>query len=185
VEADMMRILAVAGLASAVLAGAAFAGTFEPTPCGDLVCHPPGKVEVRTARGTVEVARDGVPYLENGAVVLLPGDEFDVDLEFVPGEALARVSLPANGEGTPQRGLRLSFEQMRGKTDMTLKVQSTTDTAIKYTATMQLEDGRTVATSSCPVRAKMGAYELWPHPILRITLTNFRAIDVEKRGGCD
>jgi len=170
----------VSGVVVAVGAcGAALAGAFEPTPCGDLMCHPPGKVTVRTAHGDVEVDRTGVPYLENGAIVLLPGDEFDVDLEFVAGEAQARVTLSATGEGTGRRGIHLKMEQMSGKVDTLLTLQNNSGEPIKYSATMRVENGRMLPTSSCPVLSGLSAFEHWPHPILRLTLANFRKLEGE------
>lgn len=70
------------------------------------------------------------------------------------------------------------------KAGMILKIYNPAKRPLKFDLGMQLPDGRTVKTSSCPVRPGLYSYESWPHPIVTLYMKDFRWVD-ESYTKCD
>ncbi len=85
---------------------------------------------------------------------------------------------PVEEAADPARTLSLSFEQRPGSSNMLLRVKSPFGRPVKYRAHMMLPDSESlVPTSSCPLIARGGSFEQWPHPIFQLVLTDFHFID--------
>ncbi|AKS41152.1 hypothetical protein [Wenzhouxiangella marina] len=87
-------------------------------------------------------------------------------------EVLDVSETDAAGEGT----LSFSMSEMDGRGIM-MSIQSQLPQTVKFDLYMVDAQGKRHYTSSCPVMAGGGLYEMWPHPIPRIIVTNLRVLE--------
>ncbi len=107
---------------------------------------------------------------EQSVLALMDPDRERVgELRGKPGDIAAVRAAP----GT----VRLTFEQASGRQDTILHVDNGYDRALDYDARMTVSRAGPVHTSICIVRPRLINLEAWPHPIVRIDLTNFRFVD--------
>ena len=126
-----------------------------PSSCGELACR-----------------SNGLPFVtEAGGVTIMVGEAFSVELKIEGGKIIGVV--PRKTAGDLPNSLELEFT---GDGGPMLSVQSHVDQGVKYDAFMKLSNGRLVATSSCPVMPKMGAFETWADNIVYLELRNFRFV---------
>jgi hypothetical protein len=70
-------------------------------------------------------------------------------------------------------------------TGIMLAVNNPFSKPIRYNlGLMFLTSGRLYKTSSCPVIAKGGSYEYWPHPIFQLVVTNMHFLTEGDEMGC-
>ncbi len=183
-----------------VLAGCAgqTSGSIDPMAVArDLAAacaRSPCRTEVRPLNlnaesGRFELMTDLFPYVDNGAVAIFPGEAFIVEFpdnrslgnpRFV--RAVDSVDVAAMSGAIAGLTIAFEFKQDPGKPDMMLQIKSTIDAHVKYDATMWVPtpNGMQVGhTSSCPIFAKTGGIETWPHPIAMLVLTNFRVLPLD------
>ena len=66
-----------------------------------------------------------------------------------------------------------------------LSTKNHTDQMVKFDAFIKLPDGRLVATSSCPIMAKIGSFEMWSDDISYLELRNFRFLGASDAMMCN
>jgi hypothetical protein len=150
--------------------------------------------------GAFGVENDLFPYVDDtGGVVIYAGEAFEVSLDRADPSKLAfgrlvpRVSAdglsgyraPRPGDAPPTGPALLSFQltQESGKPNMMLAVRNDTGVPLKFDATMYVptrEGLRTHKTSTCAIMPGTMGYEMWPHPVIMLVLSNFRRV---KGGG--
>jgi len=181
-----------------VLAGCAgqMAASIDPVlaarDLAEACARSPCRTEVRplnlnAENGRFELMTDLFPYADGGSVAIFPGEAFIVefadtrsigDPRFV--RVVDSVDVVAKEEVSGARpSIAFAFKQDPGKPDMMLEIKSTIDAMVKYDATMWVPTPsgvQVVHTSSCPIFAKTGGIETWPHPIAMLVLTNFRVL---------
>jgi len=129
--------------------------------------------------GAMPCRSNGVPYVtDKGAIVIYPGEQFVIVFEIENGKIVSAVPNPVGGQSA--NTIEASFKEI--DSGMMLSLQSHLPMDVKYDAAMKAPDNRLVYTSSCPVRANLGAFEGWPHPIKFLVLSNFRFQD---GGSCE
>lgn len=152
--------------------------------CKRTKCRPPGVIKLRTQGRVTEFEHAGAPYVEGNVVIVMPGDAFDIELDFSTDGKLVQASLPNDAPRKDHR-LHIEFNQSQEDESMLLSIRNDTAATIKYKAVMGLLDGRIVETSSCPVMAGLSAFEVWPHPISQLILTNFRQLGESDNKTCE
>jgi hypothetical protein len=106
-------------------------------------------------------------------ISVFPGEEIFVSAELIDGK-IADVTR-ASENTNPSKTIIFKFEKSdRG---MNLSVKNPFPVAIKYHIDMIDPRGNPHQTSSCPAIAKGGAYEMWPHPIPQLVISNIHAIE--------
>lgn len=123
------------------------------------------------------------PAQSNGVVTILPGETVYMSGDFVGGKLI----LPVVGFERPEgEHLAFTFEQQEGEPSMMLSVKNTYDQRIKYRALMMGPESEDLyKTSSCPVIAGGGAYEMWPHPIFQLMILEARTMDESDSMVCE
>jgi hypothetical protein len=71
----------------------------------------------------------------------------------------------------------LTFRLEQKDTGMMLMAKNSFDATIKYRASMSVS-GDFYHTSSCPVRPGLSTFELWPHTIAQLRITDFVLLDM-------
>jgi hypothetical protein len=143
------------------------APTEDAEVCQAELCRPVRLVRFSVGMGrTVDRRQPALPYVHDDAVYVVPGDDFQVTGD-IEGERLVHLRLVRPGE-KPAHAVSIRFGQMNERQDpmMMLLVDSRLPLALDYQATI-VPLGRDVhePTSTCPVRARGGASEVWPFPI--------------------
>lgn len=122
-----------------------------------------------------------VPYVFNDAVSVYPGEKFAFTGEVKEGRLvdLRHVALDAPGP-------KLVVDFTSSDSAANLAVDNSFDVILKYRAGMVVTgDSRPRGTSSCPVVAGGGAYEMWPHGIDVLLLDSFRVLPPSGQAVCD
>lgn len=84
----------------------------------------------------------------------------------------------------PKITITATFEQMEDG-GMMLSLQNPFDRPIKFNlGIMPLDSDDLYRTSSCPVIANGGAYEIWPYPIFQVLLGNGRIMNPKESMAC-
>jgi hypothetical protein len=94
--------------------------------------------------------------------------------------SLKRVDSISN----PNITLTFQFASMDGGKSMTLSVKYPLGSVVKYNMDMVDFKGNLHHTSSCPVAARVEGFELWPHPIPELRITNFRFLKPDEASVC-
>ena len=150
----LLRVAAIVVVGSLC---APIASAAEEASCGELPCR-----------------ANGVAYVsEEGGVVILPGEEFSVELAIADGK-IAGVT-PRKLQPTLKNSIELKLTVDSG--GVMLAVKSHIGDLVKYDVYMKLRDGRLLYTSSCPLMGGLGAFEMWSDPIESLELRNFRLLE--------
>lgn len=209
-EAKAFRVLAVGGILAALTSTSAPAVPEDiPRQQAVAAADRANKMDAACARsacrtsstelrlnaedgGVFGIATEPLPYVDEGSIILYAGDAIEVELagdgtpRFV--ERLDHVVVdPATADQVAGATMAFELKQLADKPDMTLTVQSALDYTVKYDAVMFVptkEGMKSGYTSSCPVQARLGAFEKWPQPIAMIVLTHFRAVPKDQAGIC-
>lgn len=110
------------------------------------------------------------PAAQGNQISILPGDELLIEAELLAGNMLGNFKQVTEIHN-PEKTIRFSFTQQESGVGMMLSVKNPFPFQIKYRLNMIDFSGNPHPTSSCPVRANISVYELWPHPIPELILT--------------
>ncbi|WP_119302705.1 hypothetical protein [Dongia deserti] len=156
-----------------LLAGCSAPPAPEPLPMASMMAATAQGDSSRQC-GAMSCRSNGVPYInDKGAIVIFPGEQFVIAFEIQDDKIVSAVPKPTGGH--LPNAIEVSFKEI--DSGMMLSLQSHLPMDLKYDAAMKAPDNRLVYTSSCPVRASLGSYESWPHPIKFLELSNFRIQD--------
>lgn len=123
------------------------------------------------------------PPLQQDIITLLPGETLYVTGRFEDGVLGHRRG---SYEPFDEPHLKFAFSQSDGEPNMLLIVTSTFDVPLKYRLVMMPPDsGDLYKTSTCPVIANGGAYEMWPHAIFQLMVLEVRAMEDSDRMVCE
>jgi hypothetical protein len=162
--------------------------------CARSICRTETKeMQLRTEDGgTLLVKTDLYPYADGGKVSIFSGETFTV--EFPDSDTVGEPRFTkledrldeSRGLSFAPPGTRptltLELKQDEDGAGMRLVAKSTLGRIVKFDATMYVPTANGLQsghTSTCPVIAGGGAYEMWPHPISMLLLTNFRVLPKE------
>lgn len=173
----MLTPLAVAF--AALVAGAANAAPASD-PCQTAgACRAVGEISIPVGgrMKSIKIGRT-LPWIAENNAMLFPGDV--VVVSFPEGqEGQLPMTLVATGEAAKSRTLgrgELRFDFQVRDNSMTLVVESGHASWLHYMAVMVTSDGKPHKTSICPVMAGKMAFEMWPHGIIQLALTNFTPV---------
>lgn len=122
-----------------------------------------------------------VPYVFQELVTVYPGEKFAFTGEVKQGRL---VDLRHVGLDAPEPKVVVDFSSSDGQASLT--VTSSFGVILKYRAGMVLPGAdRPQRTSSCPVMARGGAYEMWPQRIEVLLLDSFRVLTPSAQAVCD
>lgn len=117
------------------------------------------------------------PVVQGGMVSIYAGETIRLRAREQDG-VVVDLAVAAESE-TPTIELRL--EQLRSgenPSSMMLTVKHGFARTLKYRLGMMLlSDERVRGTSSCPVPVAVPSFELWPHPIFQLVLTDLRLVE--------
>ena len=107
------------------------------------------------------------PYVADGTIYLFPGERFAVDV-VAEGDEVFRVSYQKD----PDKGdIALDFKRV--DVQMMLRTENRLQKAVRFDALMVLPTATEPRTTKLlPIRPGLESFELWPHPILQLVLTN-------------
>lgn len=153
--------------------------------CRKALCRQPTTIRVALPDNGVFEVLLPVAYpivFEDGTAIVFSGEEVHVAFE-VDGATLRNPRAVKNAADAKHTlSFRFSQEPASGKSS--LLVSTTIEQPVKYDLSMQLtSDAR--KTSACPVSARLGVMETWPHPILALTAKNFRILPPGSRLVCE
>lgn len=155
--------------------------------CRSVPCRPAKKIKLRVEEGRVFQGKaPRMPYVQDGAVQIIPGETLFIEAE-VDGDRLInlrRVKRPQKPKVTLE--LRLSQPgKARADLGMMLTIGNPFKRALRYKASFlpaSSDDPASATpkpTSTCPISPRMKSHESWPHPILRLYLSDFVLVDTE------
>ena len=84
----------------------------------------------------------------------------------------------------PNNTMNFKFMKDENRKIMTLSVENSLTSPVKYHIDMVDYRGGLHNTSSCPVLAGKSVFEIWPHPIPEIRVTNFHFASEEEETIC-
>lgn len=116
-----------------------------------------------------------VPYVYHNNVFIFPGESFGLKLHVENG----KIKTVTYRKETAGADITLEFRQMmkddKLKGSMMLQIQNHADKDVYMDAVMRVPQRKgTLTTSILPVMAGKGDFEMWPHPIVGLVLTNLR-----------
>lgn len=179
-------LLALVWVLLALAAGGAAAA--DPAGlCRSVPCRPAKKIKLRVEEGQVlKTKAPRTPYVHEGAVQIIPGETLYIEAE-IDGDRLInlrRVKRPQR----PKVTLELRLQQpgkARADLGMMLTIGNPFKRALRYKASFLpagADDPASATpkpTSTCPIAPRMKSHESWPHPILRLYLSDFILVDTE------
>lgn len=128
------------------------------------------------------------PLTYRDVVIIIDGETLYIEAEVSDDNLISLKAVPENTN--PDRTITLNFQQPgkseRDPTTM-LTIENPFDKPFRYHLSMDYVGGNgLVYTSSCAVKPRLPAIELWSFPIKALLLTRFRFVDPEDEGamGC-
>lgn len=152
--------------------------------CAKEQCRRNKKVSFLTDTGPIDQTLEIYwPVVQGNQLSLLPGDKVYIEAEIKDGliTSLNQVSEIT----TPEKTLVFDFQQIDGKVDMMLSVKNPFSSFIKFSLNMIDFRGQPHQTSSCPVAAGGGVYEMWPHAIPELMVSNIRVLSETDSMACE
>lgn len=147
-------------------------------------CRRDVTITLRREKGEPYEARFDLmpPPLQGDLLALLPGETVHLAGK---READRLVDLRLVEAGTPG-AIKITFAQRPDAAGMTLTVENPHDRTLRYRAGAQWLDGpeELKSTSSCPVRAGLMSFEMWPQPIFQLAMTDFEFLDGDDDSSC-
>ncbi|APG04375.1 hypothetical protein BJI69_11020 [Luteibacter rhizovicinus DSM 16549] len=154
--------------------------------CKHTLCQHDIRVTLKT--------KDGGTY--DHTFDVLPGTVQPFGLAIVAGQAL-NLEADVTGDTVsnfravavvthPEKTLTASLEQSP-KGDMILSLHNPFDRPLKFDmGIMPLDNDKVLATSSCPIKAGMSSFEMWPGALFQVLLTKPRFVGTTgKAMNCD
>ena len=186
----MTKQLALAVLSLALLLLAFPARADEPPQgvslqdyCAENPCRKNVKFNLRTDAGAIDEEMEMYwPVVQGEKISVLAGDVVYVEASIVDGNV---TNLKAVEEiSKPESTLAFSFTQVEDDLGMMLSVSNPFSSAIKFHVDMIDFQGNPHQTSSCPAIAEGGAYEMWPHPIPELVVSEIHVLGEGKSTAC-
>jgi hypothetical protein len=145
--------------------------------CERNACRPTRRVRFELGKGrSVDRDQPPLPYVREGAIFVLPGDDFSVTGD-IEGDRLVNLRRVLPGE-TPPHALSIRFGQAGDRREgpvMMLLLDSKLPLGLAYEASIvPLAGSRHEPTSTCPLRAGQGTREMWPFPIEVLVMRELR-----------
>ena len=149
--------------------------------CAAQKCRP-AKTLIVTAGGKPYQAQlPALPFVAGDNIIVVAGDEFDVEVDWGANGAPAHVSLPG-ATPRPDHTVHISFTQ--SDTGFMLSLKNGTANTFKYDARMEVPEHGLVPTSACAVPANISSFEMWSDPIFKLVLSNLRALPASGSISC-
>ncbi|NVJ61073.1 MAG: hypothetical protein HWE27_11830 [Gammaproteobacteria bacterium] len=122
------------------------------------------------------------PVVQGEVLSLLANEKVFIEAELIDGRF---VNFKMVEEITnPEKTIVFNFTQMEGKVDMMLSVKNPFPKRMKFHLDMIDFKGNLHKTSSCPVIARGGVFEMWPHAIPELLVSNIRALEESDSMSC-
>jgi hypothetical protein len=151
--------------------------------CLDNECRRNKRVTFLTDKGLVdEVVELYWPVVIDNQLSLFPGDKVYIEADLIEGQF---VNLKQVDEiFSPEKTFTFDFQQMEDEVNMTLSVKNPFSKLIKFHLDMIDFAGEAHQTSSCPVIAGGGVFEMWPHAIPELVVSNLRSLEDTEKMTC-
>lgn len=156
-----------------------FAEFCESNPCRENI-----ELSFLTDNGRVEQFLEWYwPVVQGDQISLLPGDKIYIEaiLEDEKFINLKQVQINSN----PEKTIIFNFQQMDGKIDMILSVKNPFSELMKFNLNMIDFEGNPHKTSSCPVVSGGSVYEMWPHIIPELIVSNIHLLSEAEAISCE
>ncbi len=140
--------------------------------CQRVTCRPATKIRLKLSKNEYfELEFPKGPYVADGFVNILPGEELFVEFDDV------NVTNPhyVKAIAKPERTISIHLEQTDEGT--ILQVENAFARDIIYDCLIQhYRQKRLESTSIIPVRARLMSIEMWPYPIAQAVVSNIRFV---------
>lgn len=150
--------------------------------CATQKCRPARTLIVSSQGKPYQTQQPALPFVAGDNIIVVAGDEFDVEVDWGANGAPAHVSLPG-ATPRPDHTVHISFTQ--SDTGFMLSLKNGTGSTFKYDARMELPEHGLVSTSACAVGAGISAFEMWSDPIFKLVLSNLRALPDRSSISCN
>lgn len=174
----VLRVLLRVGLLSLApaLAWAAESGADQataPAQAEELTFREPFTLKLRVDKEHYyeEKLDRKIPFVADNTVYLFSGDSFGLSLSVENGEIVAVAYQKAKAGAD----IEVEFNQDDDDATMMLTLKSNIKQVLYLDALMTVPGKKKIRkTSVLPLQPGLGGYELWPHPIVQLILTNLR-----------
>ena len=169
----MWRMLTLLVLSGVILScgggGGGGGGKAAMTQVGGVVVAPNG-----------QMAPTSVTPSQDMSISVFPNQTIFVEATVYDNKfvSLKRVDTVSD----PNITMSFRFLSTDGGKSMTLRVKNPFDRNVKYNIDMVDFKGNLHHTSSCPLYRE--AFEMWPHPIPELRISNFRFLEPDEKTGC-
>ena len=151
--------------------------------CEKVMCQYNVRVILKNKDGALyDKTFESMPVVQDEGVLVIAGQTvyFEADIK---NDFLTNLKL-VNVVSNPQKTVTAKLEQMEdGGMMLSLKNPFDKHLRIKM-GIMPLDKEELYATSSCPVIANGGSYEMWPYPIFQVWLGAPRLLSENENMGC-
>jgi len=122
-----------------------------------------------------------VPYVIDNNVFIFPGETFRIGIE-IGGNQVKGIAYDKDNKSEQYLEFDFKSDFMEsGEVTMRLNTKNKTSKKIVFTALMVTpKSQRPTKTSILPIYAGLMSFEMWPHPILQLILTDFTVVEDKK-----
>lgn len=141
--------------------------------CQHNPCRQDVQFELQTEAGLLQEQADYYwPVIQGEQLSLLVGEQIDISGEFKDGVLTDLQLVDADNPDA------ISFDLQQSDDDigMMLVVKNPHPFRLKLSIDMIDFEGQLHPTSSCPIMAEGGIFEMWPHPIPELMISNIRVM---------
>jgi len=151
--------------------------------CKRFMCQYNVRVTLKKKDGSLyDKTFDTMPVVQDEGVIVLAGHSvfFEADIKDNQLINLKLVDTIVH----PEKTVTAKFQQMDNG-GMMLSLHNPFNKLLKVKmGIMPLNSEKLYYTSSCPVIASGGSYEMWPYPIFQVWLGNLRLLDEQENINC-
>lgn len=126
------------------------------------------------------------PAIQSSFISIYAGETIYIEAKEGKEAPIDLVQVKKNQN--PERTIVFKLEQQKEVSDgksMLLTVKNPFSKAIRYNmGIMPLDQEKLLKTSSCPVKAKLSMFEIWPFPIFQVVVANMHFQKEEDDSSC-
>ena len=149
--------------------------------CQHNPCRQDVLFELQTEAGLLQEQADYYwPVIQGEQISILVGEQVYISGEFKDG-VLTDFQL---GDASDPGAISFDLKQSDEDIGMMLVVKNPHPFRLKLSIDMIDFEGQLHPTSSCPIMAEGGIFEMWPHPIPELMISNIRVMTDDEPMSC-
>ena len=149
--------------------------------CQHNPCRQNVLIELQTEAGLLNEQADFYwPVIQGEQISILVGEQVYISGEFKDG-VLTDFQL---GDASDPGAISFDLKQSDEDIGMMLVVKNPHPFRLKLSIDMIDFEGQLHPTSSCPIMAEGGIFEMWPHPIPELMISNIRVMTDDEPMSC-